>query len=216
VSPVLAHAYLHDALDLWFTKVVRAHGRGEALVCRYADDWVCAFRSQDDAERFSRVLPKRLEQCNLQVAPEKTRLLRCSRFHPSMTWRFTLLGCELFWRPDRHGVPRVKRRTARKKLQAACRRLKAWITQQRHLPGRACFRRLNARLRGHYNDYGVRGNTRSLYRFFNWAMDCAFKWLNRRGGKRKSFTWEQCTQVLDRVKIARPRMTEVKRRRVYA
>ena len=178
--------------------------------------WVCAFRYQDDAERFSRVLPKRLEKFNLQVAPEKTRLRRFSRFHPSMKRRFTFLGFEFFWMPDRQGVPRVKRRTARKKLQAACQRIKEWIKQHRHLPGREFFPRLNARLRGHYNYYGVRGNTRSLYRCFNWAMDCAFKWLNRRGGKRKSFTWEQFTQVLDRVKIARPRITEVKRRRVYA
>ena len=216
VSPVLANAYVHYALDLWFTKVVKAHCRGEALLCRYADDWVCAFRYQDDAEKFYRVLPKRLEKFNLQVAPEKTRLLRFSRFHPSMKRRFTFLGFEFFWMPDRQGVPRVKRRTARKKLQAACRRLKEWIKQHRHLPGRDFFRRLNARLRGHYNYYGVRGNTRSLYRFFNWAIDCAFKWLNRRGGKRKSFTWEQFTQVLDRVRIARPRITEVRRRRVYA
>lgn len=46
-------------------------------------------------------------------------------------------------------------------------------------------------------------------------MDCTFKWLNRRGGKRKSFTWEQFTQALDRVKIARPHITEIRRRRVY-
>src|SRR5882724_1207495 len=52
VSPVLAHVYLHYALDLWFDKVVKAHCRGEALLCRYADDWVCAFRWQEDAERF--------------------------------------------------------------------------------------------------------------------------------------------------------------------
>ena len=216
VSPVLANAYVHYALDLWFTKVVKAHCRGEAWLCRYADDWVCAFRYQDDAERFSRVLPKRLEKCNLQVAPEKTRLLRFSRLHPSMKRRFPFLGCECAWRPDRQGVPRVKRRTARKKLQAACQRIKEWMKQHRHLPGREFFQRLNARLRGHYNYYGVRGNTRSLHRFFNWAIDCAFKWLNRRGGKRKSFTWEQFTQVLDRVRIARPRITEVRRRRVYA
>jgi hypothetical protein len=194
----------------------QAHCRGEALLCRYADDWVCAFRYQDDAERFSRVLPKRLETCNLQVAPEKTRLLRFSRFHPSMQQRFTLLGCEFFWMPDRQGVPRVTRRTARQKLQAACQRIKEWIKQHRHPPGREFFQRLHARLRGHYYDYGVRGNTRSLYRFFNWAMDCACTWLNRRGGKWKSFTWEQFTQVLDRVKIARPCITEVRRRRVYA
>ena len=216
VSPVLANAYLHYALDLWFTKVVKAHCLGEALLCRYADDWVCAFRYQDDAERFYRVLPKRLEKFNLQVAPEKTRLVRFSRFHPGMQRRFTFLGFEFYWMPDRQGVPRVKRRTARKKLQAACRRIKEWIKQHRHLPGQAFFQRLNARLRGHYNYYGVRGNSRALNRFFRWAMDCTFTWLNRRGGKRKSWTWEQFNQILARVKIARPRITEVKRRRVYA
>jgi RNA-directed DNA polymerase len=92
-----AHVSVHDVLDLWFTKVVKAHCRGEALLCRYTDDWVCVFRYQEDAERFYRVLPKRLVKCNLQVAPEKARLLRCSRFHPGMQRRFTLLGCELYW-----------------------------------------------------------------------------------------------------------------------
>ncbi len=216
VSPVLANVYLHYALDLWFAKVVKPHCRGEALVCRYADDWVCAFRFQDDAERFYRVLPKRLEKFNLEVAPEKTQLLRFSRFHPGKRRRFTFLGFEFSWMPDRQGVPRVKRRTARKKLQAACQRIKEWIKQNRHLPGRAFYLRLNARLRGHYNYYGLRGNSEALKRFFDWAMRCAFKWLNRRGGKRKSFTWEQFNQILNCVKIARPRITEGKRRRVVA
>lgn len=216
VSPVLANVYLHYALDLWFDKVVKAHCRGEARLCRYADDWVCAFRFQDDAERFYRVLPKRLAKFHLQVAPEKTHLLRFSRFHPGMRRRFTFLGFEFFWMPDRHGVPRVTRRTARQKLQAARRRITEWIKQHRHLPGRDFFQRLNARLRGHYNYYGVRGNSGALHRFFNWAMACTFKWRNRRGGKRRSYTWEQFTQILDRVKIVRPCITEVKRRRVFA
>src|SRR4030095_1064076 len=112
-SPVLANVYLHYALDLWFAKVVKTHCRGEALLCRYADDWVCAFRYQDDAERFYRVLPKRLKKFNLQVATEKTYLRRFSRFHPSMKQRVTFLGFEFAWMPDRHGVPRVMRRTAR-------------------------------------------------------------------------------------------------------
>ena len=118
--------------------------------------------------------------------------------------------------PDRHGVPRVMRRTARKKLQAACQRLTAWIKHHRHLPEQDFFQRLNARLRGHYNYYGVRGNSRSLNRFFHWAIDCTFKWLNRRGGKQRSYTWEQFTRVLDRVRIVWPCITEVKRRRVFA
>jgi RNA-directed DNA polymerase len=94
IAPVLANVYVHDALDGWLAKGVKAHGRGEALLCRYADDWVCAFRYQDDAERFDRVLPHRLKQFNLQVAPDKTHLLRFSRFHPSMRRRCTFLGFE--------------------------------------------------------------------------------------------------------------------------
>jgi RNA-directed DNA polymerase len=34
VSPVLANVSLHDALDIWFAKVVKPHCRGEALLCR--------------------------------------------------------------------------------------------------------------------------------------------------------------------------------------
>jgi len=216
MSPVLANVYLHYVLDLWFEKVVKPHCQGEAVLCRYADDWVCAFRYREDAEAFYRVLPKRLEKFNLELAPTKTRLLRFSRFHPSMTRRFGFLGFEFFWKEDRKGTPRVMRRTARKKLQGACRRIKEWIMLHRHLPVRDFFSGLNSRLRGHYNYYGVRGNSRSLYRFFDWATACAFKWLNRRGGKRRSFTWVRFAQVLDLLQIARPRITEISRRRVVA
>jgi len=216
VSPVLANVYLHYALDLWYEKVVKPCCQGDAIISRYADDWVCAFRFREDAERFYRVLPERLSKFNLEVAPEKTQVLRFSRFHPSMRRRFTFLGFEFYWKEDRQGVPRVMRRTARKKLQGACKRIKEWIKSNRHQPGREFFKRLNARLRGHYNYYGVRGNSLSLKRFYDWAIGCAFKWLNRRGGKRRSFTWENFNQVLDRVKIARPRITEVSRRRVCA
>jgi RNA-directed DNA polymerase len=144
-SPVLANAYGHYALDLWCAQVVKVHCRGEALLCRSAAEWVCAFRSQEDAERFSRVLPQRFAQFNLQVAPEKTRLLRFSRFHPSRQRRFPFLGCEFAWMPERQDGPRVKRRTARKKLQAACQRITAGIKQPRHRPGRECYRRLPPR-----------------------------------------------------------------------
>lgn len=60
VSPVLATVYLHDAMDLWFDKRVKPQCRGEALRWRYADDWVCAFRYRNDAERFYKALPERL------------------------------------------------------------------------------------------------------------------------------------------------------------
>jgi RNA-directed DNA polymerase len=215
VSPVLANVYLHYALDLWFEKVVKPRC-GDALLCRYADDWVCAFRYQEDAERFFRVLPKRLEKFNLKLAPEKTRLMRFSRFHPSMKRRFAFLGFEFYWKVDRSGTPRVQRRTARKKLQAACQRIKQWIKSSRHMRVREFFDGLNRRLLGHYRYYGVRGNSRSLYRFFELAKECAFKWLNRRGGRRGSLSWKRFVHLLDLVRIAPPRITEGRRLEMVA
>jgi group II intron reverse transcriptase/maturase len=217
VSPVLANVYLHYALDLWFDRVVKQHCRGDAMICRYADDFVCAFRYERDAQRFYRALPQRLAKFGLEVAAEKTRILRFSRFHPGMRWRFTFLGFELYWLQDRKGTPRVQRRTAPKKLQSACRRIKEWIRAHRHANGAQFIAGLNRRLRGHYNYYGLKGNSRSLGRFYRWAIECAFKWLNRRGGKRRSFTWSAFAKALARVGVAKPRITEQKRQhRVFA
>jgi len=216
VSPVLAHVYVHYAWDLWCEKVGNPRCRGEALMSRYADDLGCACRFCSEADWLYQALPTRLGTCTREVAPEKTRLLRCSRVHPGRTRRFTFVGFACFWQEARQGVPRVKRRTARKKLPRACKRSKAWMQAKRHVPGRAFFNGLKARLRGHYRYYGVHGNSHALHRFCAWAMTCAFKWLNRRGGKRRSFSWKRFTRLLDAVPRERPRITEPSRRSVYA
>ncbi|MBI5017165.1 MAG: hypothetical protein HZB55_16985 [Deltaproteobacteria bacterium] len=110
----------------------------------------------------------------------------------------------------------MKRRTARKKLRAACQRIKEWSRTNRHARGRDFFQGLNARLRGHYNYYGLIGNYASLDRFYQWAIANAFKWLNRRGGKRRSFTWKTFEGIPARVGIAQPRITEVSYRQTLA
>ena len=58
---------------------------------------VCAFQYRNDAHRFYRVMPGRLEKFGLQVAPEKTRILRFSRFHPGLRRCFAFLDFELYW-----------------------------------------------------------------------------------------------------------------------
>jgi RNA-directed DNA polymerase len=58
-SPVLANGFLHYVLDGWLEKVVKRPCRGEACQSRYADDFVCAFEHQTDAERFYKVLGQR-------------------------------------------------------------------------------------------------------------------------------------------------------------
>jgi hypothetical protein len=171
---------------------------------------------QEAAARFVRVLPHRLATGPRHVAPEPTPRCRGSRFPPRTKRRCPLLGCEFGWTPERHGVPRVMRRTARTKRHTACPRLTAWIKHHRHLPGRACCPRLHARVRGHDTDDGVRGNARALNRCLHWARACTFTGLTRRGGPQSRCTWEPFPRVLDRVKRARPRLTEVPRRSVVA
>ena len=210
VSPVLANVYVHYAVDLWFERIVKRHCQGEAILCRYADDWVCAFRYKRDAERFYKVLLKRLGKFGLNVEPSKTQILRFSRFHPGMERRFSFLGFEFFWFIDRKGTPRVKRRTARKKFRAALKRMKEWIRLNRHKKKRWFFKTLNAKLQGHYNYYGVRGNSRSLWEFYEEVMKMVFKWLNR-CSQRKSYNWEAFKRLLSRIRFAKPRITELKR-----
>jgi group II intron reverse transcriptase/maturase len=216
VSPVLANVYLHFALDLWFERVVKKTCRGKAMIIRFADDWVCAFQHEVDAVRFYRTLPKRLNKFGLEVAQEKTNCLAFSRQQLRKGPRFTFLGFEFYWDKDRKGLPRVKRRTAPKKQQGAKRRIKEWIKDNRHLPKRAFVSGLNRRLTGHYNYFGIVGNGHSINGFYRWAMTCAFKWLNRRGGKRMSFTWQAFWQAVDRGLFRKPRIVATASRRVSA
>ena len=65
---------------------------------------------------------------------------------------------------------------------------------------------LNRRLVGHYNYYGVKSNERSVKRFFDEAVESAYKWLNRRGGKRNSFNWTSFVRALNTLGVAKPRV----------
>jgi hypothetical protein len=67
------------------------------------------------------------------------------------------------------------------------------------------FRRLNAKLRGYYNYYGVVGNYASLNQFFRQAMRILFKWLNRRS-QRRSFNWQGFQELLKHFQVEQPRI----------
>jgi RNA-directed DNA polymerase len=205
ISPILANIYLHYVLDLWFQKVVKKYCRGEACLIRYADDFVCAFEYQDDAERFYRALSKRLRKFGLELSAEKTRIIPFSREQQAGRTSFDFLGFEFRWGKDRGGKPHLKRRTARKKLRASLKSFTAWCKGNRNLRIDWLFKRLNAKLRGYYNYYGVIGNYASLQQFFRQALQILFKWLNRRS-QRRSFNWRGYRELLEHFEIEQPRI----------
>jgi len=211
VSPILANVYLHYTLDLWFHDVVKWHSKGEACLIRYADDFVCGFEHQDEAQHFYGALEHRLEKFGLQLAAAKSRVIPFSRNGEPGATRFDFLGFEFSWGKDRTGRPHVKRRTSRKKLRNSLANFTAWCKQSRHVPLRELFPQLKLKLRGYYNYYGVSGNSGGLKEFFNEAMRTLWKWLNRRS-QRCSFTRQGFDDLLDHFQVPRPRISA--RRRV--
>ena len=214
ISPVLANIYLHYVLDLWFTEVVKPRCKARAFMCRFADDVVFAFQWHEEAERFFRVLPKRLAKYGLELSAEKSRMVRFSRFQlGKSSERFDFLGFEFRWVKDHKGVARVTCRTSRKRLRASLTRVTEWIKAERHLPVRQLVGALNARLRGHYNYYGVIGNYASLCSYFNQAKRLLMKWLGRRSQKSR-MSWVKFSALLKRFPLEEPWIAESRHRQM--
>ncbi len=211
ISPILANIYLHHAIDDWFEKTVKPHCQGEAIICRYADDFVCAFQYAKDAQRFFDVLPKRLEKFNLQVAEDKTKCIRFSRFAPSLKKWFTFLSFEFYWSTDKAGKARMFRRTARKKLQATKRAYSEFIRKERHMKTPLLLDILTTKLRGYYGYFGAIGNIGDLHMVYSHVVKLLYKWLNRRSG-RKSMTWARLKQLMEYRALAYPVCKDIKRR----
>jgi hypothetical protein len=174
---------------------------------RYADDFVCAFRFEEDAKRFESQLPQRLGKFNLEVAPDKTRTLPFSRQVPEPNEAFEFLGFEFRWVKARNGTQVLRRRTAPKKLRASVRAFAGWIKKKRHSRMKELMKTLAAKLRGYWNYYGVRGNMESLNRFYRLGQELLHKWLNRRS-QRRSYTFEQIGEMLRRYAIPAPHIAE--------
>jgi group II intron reverse transcriptase/maturase len=191
LSPLLANVYLHYVLDQWFERDVRPRMRGAAYFIRYADDFICTFELEPDARRFQDVLPKRLARFSLELAEEKTKLLRFGRFAERETTRrgagapgtFDFLGFTHYCGHSRAGKFKLKRKTATKKLRAKYRALKDWLRENLTKPTAEVWRTLNAKLQGHFQYYHVNDNWRSLMKYREAARRMALRWLRRRSQK---------------------------------
>lgn len=206
VSPVLANIYLHYALDLWIARVVAKRCKGQVTYQRYADDFVVGFEYGDEAQRFFAELGDRLGKFSLELAPEKSGILRFSRCDLKSSKRFVYLGFDFYWARTR-GKPTVKRRTNKKKFQSAILSLKEWLRGERSSPLKQLVPTLRSKLTGHFNYYGVIGNSRMLSEFFNAARYTIYRVLNQRS-QMKSYGWEGFKAMWKTLDIPNPRIIE--------
>lgn len=207
ISPTLSNIYLHYVLDLWFEKIVKSKSQGEAYICRYCDDFVCAFRYKGDAEKFYNELPKRLRKFELQLSIEKTNIISFTRFRKQEKTYFEFLGFEYRWAVSALGKDIIKRRTSRNKLRQSLSNMKNWCKSIRSKRLVAIIKLFNSKLRGYYNYYGVIGNSKDLNGFYRITMETLYKWLNRRS-QRRSFNWIEFKKMIKRYGVITPRITE--------
>ena len=213
LSPILSNIFLHYVLDLWFEKRLKREVRGACFLVRYADDFVCMIQYQDAARHIERALRERFAQFELELHPEKTRVLSFGRYERENAKRqgrrantFDFLGFTHFCGTSRRGKFIVGRRTSRKKFRRKCKELNAWLKGTRNLlPTKEWWPILAAKLRGHYQYYGVSGNMPSLTRYYRIAIRLTLKWLNRRS-QRHSFDWAGFHKYLEHYPLPKPRI----------
>jgi group II intron reverse transcriptase/maturase len=214
-SPLLANVYLHYVFDLWIQSWQRKHARGEMLVVRYADDIVVGFQNKAEAERFWEELKQRMERFNLELHPDKTRLLEFGRFAAERREKrgdgkpetFDFLGFTHICGKTRTGKFIVLRKTIRKRMQAKLREIKEELRRRMHDPIREVGRWLHSVIQGHFLYYGVPSNTPAMSTFLDKATRDWHHALNRRSQKRR-VNWERMKRLvrrwLPKVKVHHP------------
>ena len=213
LSPILSNIFLHYVLDLWFEKKIKPRIKGQAHLVRYADDFICKVQYADDAEYIERALRERFANFDLELHPEKTRTISFGRYERENADRqgrkantFNFLGFTHYCDKSRKGGFKVGRKTSQKKFRTKCKEMNIWLMNMQNCKkAKEWWPGLQAKLRGHYQYYGVSGNMRSLRCFYMLTIRTVYKWLNRRS-QRKSFSWESFHMYLERYPLPIPKI----------
>lgn len=214
LSPLLANVFLHYVLDEWFEKTVKAAVRGYCAIVRYADDFVCVVQYADDAARIERALQNRFNKYELELHPEKSRRISFGCFEQENARTqgrsantFDFLGFTHFCTKTRKGLFKLGRKTCRKKFNRKCKEMTDWLKAIRnHMKPKEWWDTLKAKLRGHYQYYGVSENIRGLKAYYAHTRRMLFKWLNKRSQK-KSMNWQGFNNYLKCYPLPMPKIT---------
>jgi RNA-directed DNA polymerase len=213
LSPILCNVYLHYVLDLWFEKKIRPQVNGDAYLVRYADDFICMVRTVGAAQEIEGMLRERFTKFDLELHPEKTRVLTFGRYERENAKKqsrrpnaFDFLGFTHYCDTSRKGKFMINRQTSSKKFRQKCKDMNVWLKAVRcTAPAKDWWPILAAKLRGHYQYYGISGNMPALQRYHSTTLRLTRKWLNRRS-QRGKYSWRGFTEYLEHYPLPRPRI----------
>jgi RNA-directed DNA polymerase len=200
ISPLLANVFLHYVFDLWVQQWREKHARGDVIVVRYVDDFVMGFQHQDDATRFLRDLRERFARFQLELHPEKTRLIEFGRYAAERRSgrgagkpeTFNFLGFTHISGKTRRGAFTVQRRSIAKRMRVKLREIKAQLARFRHELLSKVGSWLRAVVQGWYRYHAVPGNYPKLDQFSTAVDRLWLRAIRRRSQRgRRRWTWQR-------------------------
>jgi len=168
------------------------------------------FQHENEADTFYRELKERLKKFGLELAEDKSRVIRFGRFakqksKDGKTETFDFLGFTHINGVTRTGQYRVVHRTSEVKLKAKRQAVKEWLKYNRHGKPSDTIKLLNSKRIGHYRYYGISGNSEGICAFHQFVKTALHKALNRRS-QRSSMTWERYQHLLEKHPLATPKI----------
>jgi len=202
-SPLLANIYLHYVFDLWIQAWRRKRAHGDVIVVRYADDAVVGFEFKDDAEQFWKELKERMQNFQLELHPEKTRLIEFGRHAAANRKRcglgkpeaFDFLGFTHICGKTSRGRFTVLRQTIRKRLQAKLQQVKTELRRRMHDPVPEVGAWLKSVVGGHLRYFGVPGNRYALA-YFRFTVGNLWHRVLRRRSQKGRVSWERMQRLI--------------------
>jgi RNA-directed DNA polymerase len=204
-SPLLANIYLHYVFDLWVEAWRKKVATGTVVVVRYADDLVLGFENRADADRFLAEFRERVAKFGLELHADKTRLIEFGRYAARNRQRrgegkpetFTFLGFTHYCGQLTTGPFIVWRITAKKRMVAKLKAIKAELRFRKHHRTIEVGAWLRKVVLGYYQYHAVPGNTGQLRVFM-----CRVRWLWRgvliRRSQRARVKWDRLNPILER------------------
>ena len=209
ISPLLSNIYLHYVLDLWFERKVKRRLKGKAHLVRYCDDFVILFQEKQDMESFHRLLTARLAQFGLDIANEKTHQTNLTprlNIGERSRRRITFLGFSIFRSKNRagNGLKTVFKTEGKRYTQAKS-KVKKKLSEIRHFDVKYQAKIVNALLLGHFNYYGIAGNTKRINHFWHFVKCQWRRTLSQRSQKAK-MSWKEMNKIFRQYSLVTPRL----------
>jgi len=175
ISPLLANLFLHYAMDKWLEL-----NHPTVKFTRYADDGILHCRNKAHAEQTLKAVRERMNECGLELHPEKTKLVYCRDYRRQGNYpvvKFDFLGYSFQPRTTKSrktgklflGYDCAISISSKKRIADKMEELNIEGLTYKSIVGVAQF--LNPYIRGWVNYYG---------KFRKSAMNSIFQWLNKR------------------------------------